>query len=146
MKKFFIYSLLIHAIPFLFTLNFNPEVNQTTEVGMSGGEYNVIPVEITTEGDGDGQLKNYYWGIGISTRQMYDTNRKQWIIKVNQVYLGYSADFSGILMGDIIIAINKAEVSNQNDIKGDGPATLRLTIDRQGVIIEKIIQRVKVYY
>lgn len=76
-----------------------------------------------------------YWYGGIGIVQDYRTN------VVTQVFKGYVAERSGIVVGDTIIG------NTENDITGDPGTNIVLTIKKiNGNVIKVLITREKVCY
>lgn len=152
MKKFLLISLLLHST---FLLVKQQEAQQEVEISFetsSGtqkeGQAEQEQKKIIPKSDGDGESqvnKNYFWGIGISVVEYYNMEMGKWVIEVKEVHTGYSAEEVGIMAGDLITSIN-GKGTEVEEIIGDGPATIRLTIFRNGAIIVKTLDRVKVYY
>lgn len=94
--------------------------------------------ELGTAGDSKENSK-FYWGLGITTREM---NSGDLITEVNS---GYNGEAAGLMVGDFIIHVN-GKPKNQNEIRGNGPAKLVLTILRNNSIITINTERGKVYY
>lgn len=145
MKKFLFTSLILHLLPIFFLL---PKIDtrpipEKTQVGSELVEIE-IPVE-KEEGDGEAPQRKFYWGIGIMTTDVYHLEYG-FIIKVVNVYKGYSAMDAGLLVDDLIVLVDGKPITQNNDIKGDGPHSLSLTILRKDDMIKINLSRVKVYY
>jgi C-terminal processing protease CtpA/Prc len=67
--------------------------------------------------------------------------------KIAEVHEGYSAESAGLRVGDVILLIDGSKpYDNSNDIRGEEPKDMVLTIKRDGKIFEVKISRCKVYY
>lgn len=100
------------------------------------------------DGDSDETPKEFYWGVGIYSMRYLDTIPGFGYIAVTEItgiVSGYSADSSGLQVNDIIVLINGEPESPGNDLRGDGPKTLILTIRRKGQTIIIKTERCKVY-
>lgn len=156
MKRYYLASLFLHVLFFVTaTLHHIPEKKQEpveVTLGESGndkkgtdrpGQSNVI-IPLAGIGEASAELHNFYWGIGISSVEYYKDNMP--VIEINEVALGYSAYDAGLQVGDIIVNIDGHSISEGNDIRGDGPKRLSLTIIRKWVTLLINLERVKVYY
>lgn len=151
--KYFLHSFLIHFLIFtLLFVNINNDTPQP-EIVQKNTLKNV-PIEIieTTdleEGTIKKQLENYYWGIGIETIQKFEQISSFGglnVLEVISVKKGYSAFDANILVNDKILLLDGYPMNEENNIKGDGPKILYLTILRNNIIINILVKRVKVYY
>jgi len=85
-----------------------------------------------------------YWGLGMYTNNdmSFTLNGIQYfgslIVTLPPDYPAYNA---GLLVNDIIFAIDNLPITDQNDIKGDGPKTMTLSIYRNGQVIYITTQR-----
>lgn len=148
MKKYLTISLILH-LSTLFFINLPANEKQdpidiTIEENSNqkASGRNVQVKEVGDNGEGDAP-KNHYWGIGVSGEYTYSPVGFSYHIK--EVYKGYSAEFSGIRIGDFIFSVNGGSPA-MNDISGDGPAKLVLQIYRNGVIMSINTERVRVYF
>lgn len=157
MKKYFLLSLLLH-LSLVLAISFKmqqEEKQQQTEQGQEGSESDkkgqdvgieIIEISdtVNTEDQKKKELKNFYWGIGITSSHTFSGPSEY--VEVVDVASGYSAESAGLQRGDIIMEIDGLPISNINDIRGDKPRKMLLTINRKGVIVRIQIERVKVYY
>ena len=146
MTKSMTTSLFIHGLLLLMMVAAKdspsiPEVEpQQAEIQLTEAEENKDNVQIKEIGeDGQSENLNFYWGLGISTS--YLGNK----IFVTEVHPGYNGEAAGLKVGDIITLINDKEISEE-DIRGNGPQKLKLTIWRNSGIIVIHTERGKVYY
>lgn len=150
MFKYLIVSLFLHLL-LVISIGFkmNQEQQANTE-GEKGGEKQGYEIEtqIIEIADGPGaekkELKDFFWGIGVEIRYSEHLGYPAHI--VTSVKSGYCAESNNILEGDIIYLVNDQPLDFINDIKGDEPKKLKLTINRNGSIIIKVFNRCKVYY
>lgn len=151
-KLSFIASLIVHAAVALTAYYYTPELNKKKEkievtLEDKGPKGANLPRNVIQMGIGDkknDKPKDYYWGIGISYDWRTEANEP---MRVGYIYQGYSADLAGLESGDIILAVDGRPPNNgDNDIKGNGPKMLVLTIKRGDRIFDVNVPRVKVYY
>lgn len=148
MKKYIVISFVVH---FLLLINLvltavqaqqrqadadardvKPKAIEAQEVTMLPSKDGDIPVAKPEERK-EPTCKYWYGGIGIV--QDYRTN------VVTQVFKGYVADRSGIVVGDTIIG------NTENDITGDPGTNIVLTIKKlDGTVIKAPLTREKVCY
>lgn len=109
--------------------------------------------DIKILGDSNGpKATNFYWGIGIMGPERenslipdyFGTPIRTCVIYV--VFEGYGAYLGGVLPDDIIYEINGQPITAENDLRGDGPKQLNLTILRKNAKIHLTVNRTKVYY
>jgi C-terminal processing protease CtpA/Prc len=148
MKISIIISILIHSLFFLnFISNQQEEKLSQTNYDIGTDSFDIDVIEINESDSGEiskQELKAHYWGIGISSN--YIPYNGTLSCEIEYIYSGYSAESAGLQIGDIIYLINGAPIGDNNDIKGDGPRKMLLTVSRKNVIIYINIDRVKVYY
>lgn len=156
MKRYYFLSLLIHSL-FLLTLLHKAKILQeksgmanTTGPNANGSESVMEIIEISPIGDTKQEFKNFYYGLGITCDE-YLLNIPDYgmtpTLLIRTVHSGYSAESSGLQAGDVIYLVNGQPVGDGNDVKGDEPKDLALTIlKKDGRIIVINIKRVKVYY
>lgn len=153
MKKSFLVSLIIHGLvvfAFLFKSN-TPDPKKKEEPQLASSSYEIEIIEINDFGtqDTEDKKKNFYWGIGINQdfNNLLNINGVDtYGVMVLKVVPGYTGERDGILVGDFVIAVNGKAWSIANDIKGEGPLKLVLTVYRNGVIIDIETARCKVYF
>lgn len=94
------------------------------------------------------ELKNFFWGIGVTCNQLFEhyPNGLFWVIKVNIVHQGYSAEEAGLVPGDEIYLIDNKPITVENEIAGKQPRKMVLTILRGNSTLIKSVERVKVYF
>ncbi len=155
MKRYFLLSLLLHSI---ILIPLVPKLLQEEQAEQAQGKSNTGNGEFIPEiiefsvvsGDTVKPLNNYYWGLGLSCDEgiRYIPGYGQMFSVIIQIaHSGYSGESAGLQPGDVIFEINNKPIDYTNDLKGDGPANLLLTImKRDGSIIKKTVPRVKVYY
>ncbi len=100
------------------------------------------------DSNSDETPKEWYWGIGIYSMRYLDTIPGYGYIavtEITEIVSGYSADSSGLQVNDIIVLINGQPESPGNDLRGEGPKTLILTIRRKGQTVIIRVERCKVY-
>ncbi len=157
MNKYLLSSFIIHLLFLfpLFLLNNNKINNDSFDNGNGINEsqkINSTDVEIIEINEGEGKQvvpENFYWGIGIGSSATFENISPYGlvlVIIVTSIKKGYSAYDSDLQIGDKIILVNNNVISNQNDIKGDSPKSLILTLIRNNSIINIAIDRVKVYF
>lgn len=150
--KHLIYSLSIHLLIILL-LSFNINLNKADEIITEKNKNTDIEIIEINEGNDINKKQivsdKFYWGIGIISSANFE-NRSPYglilIITVTEIKKGYSAYDSDLKIGDRIYLVNNDILSNQNDIKGDEPKHLILTILRNNNMLNINIKRVKVYY
>lgn len=155
MKKSLLLSILIHSL-IVFSLLYKSTVDKKEEqdrkLEQAASAYAIEIIEISdsfSEKETKQELKNYYWGIGITqdfNNQFKVNGIDTYGVMVVKVVPGYNGERDGILPDDFIIAVNGIAWSLDNDIKGDGPLKLVLTVYRNGVIIDIHTERCKVYF
>lgn len=157
MKKFIIISLLLHSTFLLF----NPieqteptvyEIEMVDNDSNSGTEKTDKKESVTkileVGGEGDKVSTDHYYGVGIYSQEHLQEIPGYGIIQVveiTDVVIGYCGEEAGLRVGDMIVLVNGIEQSPENNIKGDGPKLLNLSIFRNGVTILISINRCKVY-
>lgn len=153
MKRYLLLSLLLHSLILIPIIKSEIESEITqTENKMKEGfgtAIQIIEFELTT-GDVTKELKTFYWGLGISCdeqlREIPGYGRRYSVL-VQIVHVGYSGEASGLKSGDIIFEIDGKPVTPNNDIRGEGPSNILLTIlKKNGKVIKITVPRVKVYY
>lgn len=100
-------------------------------------------VEIVPGGIAEEKERAHYWGIGINIDNENYKGNLAYI--VTQVHSGYTAEFV-LQPKDVIILLDDQPISFTNEIRGEGPRRMKLTIIRNGSIIYVYIERCKVYY
>lgn len=157
MKKSLFASLMFHlSLVALVTVSVVAEERQEEEKfeielqeAQTGEEINVI--ELGDIGSEDLKpLDNFYWGLGFGSQHyMYDKIPGQLgalpVIEVTEIFKGYCGE-SVLQKNDLIYLINDMPLVTGNDIRGEGPAKLKLTILRNGGKIVLNVERCKVYY
>lgn len=154
MNKYLVISLLIHTVSFvLITFNFN--FKEKKEEKQQQKQNGMFSVEIITPKDSNSDSsvpikkpKNFFWGLGISVNPEVRTilGVDFFGYEITKVYEGYCAEDAGILVGDYVYLINNEILGTDNDIKGEKPKKLRLTIERNRIIININTERCKIYY
>lgn len=155
MKKYYGISILIHSIPLVFILLsiiFKPieKEKEKQKQEQTLIEFNPVVIEQSQEKSTEPikEHKNFYWGLGfvqdLNFVKVYGLPTYGYT--VTQVYSGYCGETAGLSVGDYIYLVNGAVVSDGNDIRGDGPKKLILTILRNGGTVLLTIDRCKVYY
>lgn len=149
MKKFILFSLFLHALPFLFLgSNANNEAQEPQHSIPEKMEIEVIPKadRIKTIGENGESQENlrYYWGLGMTSND-YKMGG-YFIHEITEINTGYNAELAGLQLGDKIFLINGEKIGSENQIRGDAPKDLLLTIYRNGAIISVKTKRGKVYY
>lgn len=146
----FLHSLLI--IPLLFaavTVETEQGEIPATEVELTeaaGQEEKIVVLEKGDEPSENKVENNFYYGIGVQVSEFYSQFHGRNVKVVSDVYSGYSAEEAGILVHDVILAVNGKEFGDVYDIKGSSPGRISLTIFRNETIIVINLDRVKVYY
>lgn len=150
--KYLLISASIHAL-FIFLLLFHFNLTQPIETIPENIENATSDLQIIelSQGPGKNNLDSdkFYWGIGIESTESFEHNSIYGLIPVlyiTDVKQGYSAENAGLQIKDKIFLLNNQPMFGENNIKGDEPKQLYLTILRNGVIINVSLQRVKVYY
>jgi C-terminal processing protease CtpA/Prc len=145
MKRFIPVSLALHLGVLAFVTSMEPqslqdkvEIELTGDGDKAGRDVNVIE-NVQENGDEASEKKNYYYGIGVSGYY------KNGAYIIEQVYSGYSAESAGLRSGDMIELVNGLSPMLE-DISGNGPRELELTILRNGLQILIKTRRVKVFY
>jgi len=152
LKRYIFISTLIHSlIAGFILLNFIRQVDPVVlNEKKSSNLLNIELIEpIDNEEGAESKIEDdrkFYYGIGVSINNYIDPISGAAILKVSAVYKGYSAYNSDIRIGDYILKLNDQDIFDQNDIKGEKEGPIKLTILRNGVIIEKVLNRVKVYF
>lgn len=148
MKYFLLISLILHILP-VFLLNTpresfpkqDPVEVELTEQENSGefenGSNNVTILEY--DESEENVSNDYYWGIGVTVSYLPTG------ILITSVAKGYCAEKAGLKDGDLIILIDGFS-PKENDLRGDGPKSFNLTLDRNSVILSISLSRCKVYY
>lgn len=154
-NKYIAFSTIVHGILLLlvfFNFTFNEKQSNKNE-DTPKIETGITEIEIIDLGDSQEKTtinpESYFWGIGIDTTETFTNFPGQGeivVIHVTNVKHGYSAEQYGILSGDDIILLDGKPIFGENDIKGDEPKNLSLTIIRNGNTIVINLPRVKVYY
>lgn len=113
-------------------------------------EQSVEVIELVPAGVGGvtRELENYYWGLGFSSNQHieYIDHIKYLVLEVEIVYAGYCGASSGLISGDKIYLLNDERLTEANDIRGNGPSDIKLTLVRDTAKINIHATRCKVYY
>lgn len=112
--------------------------------------YNDI-IELGESGDKKLDEDKFYWGIGIRIDYaVVDIYGSPFFgYKITDLYQGYCGEQAGIRINDFIYLVNGVKldlVGEDQDIKGDKPKTLLLTVFRNNVIINVKVDRCKIYY
>jgi hypothetical protein len=113
-----------------------------------GSSVNIIEFSALADGE-KRELNNFYWGLGISCDEkliLIPGYGIMYSVIVEVVHSGYSGESSGLQPKDVIFQLDSKLIQPENDIKGDGPSNISLTIMRNGSIITINTKRVKVYY
>ncbi len=157
MKRYLSLSIFIHCL--FFSLFFLKQElirqEQQQEQGSagekeSGADFSVEVIEIADDADESSkqEKKDFYWGIGIGSDfafiDIYGVTT--YCYSVDKLYAGYSAETDGVLVGDYIYLINDKPIGGTNDLKGDGPKKMKLTIIRNGSKVIVYTERCKVWY
>lgn len=157
MKRYLILSFLVHVLLAALTMLKLGQISEEKQQKKKQ-EQKALPVEIevieqvaSVPEMPKKDERKFYWGIGISVDyQDYTLPGYMGTVratKVEKVYQGYNAESAGLLEGDLIYLINGSPITFKNDIVGDGPGTLILTILRNGSSIVRVqLERCKVYY
>lgn len=140
LNKYIFISFVLHlSLLLVYIPKSQEKKEEKTEITLTENTSNDVFIKPIGDQDGE-ENKNFYWGLGIS---VYDFGDVKFITDVSD---GYNGELSGLKKGDEIIALNNLPLSEKNDIKGDSPAKLKLTIRRNNVIIIIYTERCKVYY
>ena len=148
-------SLIIHGLFVLFMIHdsVKEKPKQEEQAKQNKGQYELqIEVLIPNTSGSEAKIikkkKDFYWGIGISPdyefRDMFGAEVFGYV--VGKVYEGYCAYDAGVQVGDFIYLIDGQAMTEKNDIRGDGPRRMLLTIIRKNVTINLTVDRCKVYY
>lgn len=146
MKRFIPISLALHLAALFYVAGMEPkplqdkiEIEVTESHNNPGRDVQVIE-NIQDEGDATPKEKtSYYYGIGVSGYY------SQGVYHIEKVYSGYSAESALLLAGDVVKLVNGVSPMLE-DISGDGPKELWLTVLRNGQQILIKTRRVKVWY
>lgn len=154
MKKYLLLSVFIHALAlsFFYVKYKSPKIEKEIEKEIvTGFQSDPLPIEINTEAD-ELVKKNkdqYYWGLGLAADfgDVDYLGYKANSIHITKIYPGYCGENSGIMIGDNVYMINGELYNEQtNDIKGNEPKKLILTLDRNGRTIVLQTERCKIWY
>lgn len=164
MKRYFVLSFIVHILPLIVILLVKPmtitdqqtQQEQQAQNKNKGEQNQRVEIEVIEQVPTLGaeepkkELKKFYWGIGIAVDHTY-MNMDGYVTPVpvtivEKVYAGYCAESAGILPGDKIVLVNNQYITGENDIIGNGPREMVLTIVRNDRIIQVPINRCKVYY
>lgn len=154
MKLSVLVSLIIHGL-FVFFMVYEKTKDKPKEEEsrQRKASYNFAVEIITPNKAAQGakkikKKKEFYWGVGISpTFEFKDIfGVRTFGYGVQQIYEGYSAYESTMQVGDFIYLIDGLPITDGNDIRGDGPRKMLLTVLRDGVSINLEVDRCKVYY
>jgi hypothetical protein len=147
MKIYTLLSTFVHILVIsLLFLNLQTKDTEKIDENKQQGGSHILSFDIIQQNDltdlNDIKIeKNYYWGLGITVN--YDGVN----LNVIGVDDGYNGQLSGLLVGDMIVLVNDKPISGNNDIAGDSPKKLKLTIMRKdGNIINIFTERCKVWY
>lgn len=146
MKRFISLSLALHLAALFYVAGMEPkplqdkiEIEVTEGNKQTGKDVQVIE-NVQDEVDATPKEKtSYYYGIGVSGYY------SQGVYHIEKVYSGYSAESALLKPGDVVILVNGVSPMLE-DISGDSPKELWLTILRNGQQILIKTRRVKVYY
>lgn len=92
------------------------------------------------------QMNNSYVGIGVTITVMEDNSG----FEIMEVTPGSSAEEAGLKIGDVIVAIEGQPTAGMTTtegrdlVRGDEGTTVKLTLDRDGVELERNVERRKV--
>lgn len=102
--------------------------NETADVTFIERE-RIKPVDLN--GKSDEKIGKYYWGIGISSRSIFDVATGSYKRIVTEIASGYNAERDGLNLNDVIIMVDNMLITDDNDVRGDGPRKMILTISRK---------------
>lgn len=158
MKKSLFASLMLHlSLVALVTVSVVAEERQEEEkfeIELQESQQSEAQINVIELGDVSSEdlkpLDNFYWGLGFGSQHyMYDKIPGQLgalpVIEVTEIFKGYCGE-SVLQKNDLIYLINDMPLVTGNDIRGEGPAKLKLTILRNGGKIVLNVERCKVYY
>lgn len=94
------------------------------------------------------EAKNFYWGLGFYSADYIDTfpgYGPMRSVEVLEFVSEYCGAHSGLHLHDVIFLINGQPRTDSNDIKGNEPKTLELTLSRNHSIMVITVKRCKVY-
>lgn len=118
-----------------------PEIEVEVVFNQQQGNEEIQQIKEISQGEGSSSEDlPFYWGIGITS------SYQNGMAVVEYVASGYCAEANGIKQYDLIAKLNGLPLGDNNDIKGEGPKKLDLTILRNGSIIKISMERCKVYY
>ncbi len=161
LKKWLGASIILHILPFLLIVLFRPDLakQMLQEENKGGdtersGQRDVQVIELveapSSETQAKKDLERFYWGIGVTVAYIPgDAVELPHIMlaeRIEMVHSGYCAEAAGILPGDIIYLVNGDYIEPGNQLDGNGPAKLSLTILRNKRIVIIQLDRCKVYY
>lgn len=146
-------SLLAHILPILILalLGIKTQLPQLDQQGseqqqQQGHEVEIIELSESTTGKAEKKDdRRFYWGIGVHVNYVLFGNGYPGT-EIVSVAGGYCAEQAGIQVGDIIVKINGEYLDVNNQLDGEGPKKLVLTVLRKGSTITIITDRCKVYY
>lgn len=147
-------SLLAYILPILILalLGIKTKQSQLPQQGseqqqqQKGHDVEIIELsESTTEKAEKKDDRRFYWGIGVHVNYVLFGNGYPGT-EIIAVAGGYCAEQAGIQVGDIIVKINGDYLDGNNQLDGEGPKKLVLTVLRKGSTITIITDRCKVYY
>ncbi len=165
MKKWLGASLILHVLPFILLGLFHTiqtekqEEDKGTGNSERSGNRDIQVIEMvetasSNETKPQKDLTRFYWGIGVTVEYDriaipgYDYFGSEFLFVeiIQSVHGGYCAEAAGIETGDIIFLINGDYIEPGNQLDGEGPSKLVLTILRNGRIVVIQLDRCKVYY
>lgn len=137
----FVHILVISLLFLNLQKNDNEKINENKQGGSPALSFDLISQNELTDNNSIKIEKDYYWGLGITV------NSDGMNLQVVGVEDGYNGEISGLLVGDIIVLVNDKPIGENNDIAGDTPKKLKLTVVRKdGNIINIFTERCKVWY
>lgn len=152
MKKWLLLSIFIHTIFLSFfyvksELPQNEKLKTEQQVEFINNNPKVIEIDNNST-KLNNKVINYYWGLGFTA----NFDEVEYLgTKVNAytiIYFdsGYCGENSGLILGDKVYLVNGELISETNDIKGDEPKKLLLTLERNGRTIVIQTDRCKIWY
>ena len=152
MKKYIILSLAIHLALVFFSFKASKAQDEAKQEEKKNQafypkEERIIEIvdQVTTEATKPEPKKEFYWGIGIYSVSN-TTSTGAVMLRVTSVVSGYAAETAGIRIDDIIISIDDQDMTETNNIRGDKPRRMVLTVVRNGATIRITLERTKVYF
>lgn len=152
MKKALLASLILHLLPLIFIGPKIMEEIAAEKAQSTGGSdknekkttgYDVQVIEQIPGGDMKKEIKNFYYGLGISGE--YVNTALGQVYQIATVYAGYNGEAAGLMAGDYIVTVNGSSPV-VNDISGDGPKDLILVVVRGNITLTVITKRGRVLY